>query len=110
MTPVDIDEPPPEGYAQVTFAKDQPEYLPLPAWVEREKPEGWHGAVITRWRPTAEELEKIVAGDDLCLEVWTFGQRCPRCRAPFGLQPVKLGVWSDRVACVDGSLDDVPPQ
>lgn len=106
MEPVEISEPI-DGYAPVTFAKDQPEYRPLPALMER-KPPGkvdWHGGVITRWRPSAEELAKLLAGDDLCLEVWTFGNRCGKCGHVQGLQPLKLGVWSDRVACVDGSIE-----
>lgn len=107
MEPVEIPESV-EGFVHVTFAKDQPEYLPLPALVEQRRPDGqgWRGAIITRWRPTAEELAQLLAGDDLFLEVWAFGNICRQCGERQGLQPVKLGVWSDRVACVDGSTDE----
>lgn len=112
MTPTEIDTPPPAGYKAVTFAADQPEYLPLPAWVEelpRDKAQEilphYHGSVITRWEPTAEELQKLLAGDTICLEVWTFGNTCRRCDQHQGLQPIRIGVWSDRVACIDGSLE-----
>jgi len=107
MTPTEIPETI-EGYLSTTFAKDQPEYLPLPALVERyneQQPETWHGAIITRWRPTAEELAMLLAGDDLYLEVWTFGSVCRKCGESQGLQPVKLGVWSDKVACITGSAE-----
>lgn len=112
MKPVEITETI-EGYEPITYAKDQPEYIPLPALRQAisEKPtpqelSGWHGAVISRWRPTTEELEKLMAGDDICLETWTFGNVCGKCGAAQGLQPVKIGVWSDRIACVDGSTND----
>lgn len=110
MIPVEIDGDAPEGFFKATFAKDQPEYIPLPALVEslpadkaREMLPRYHGAVITRWKPTPEELEKLLAGDDIRLEVWTFGNTCRRCGQSQGLQPIKLGVWSDSVACVDGA-------
>lgn len=111
MNPVEIPESIP-GYEPITYAKDQPEYIPLPAVrqsiSEHPTPEelaSWHGAVISRWRPSTAELEKLLAGDDICLEVWTFGNVCGKCGAAQGLQPVMIGVWSDRIACVDGSTN-----
>jgi len=53
----------------VTFAKDQPEYRPLPAVV-------FHGPerrVISRWTLTADERARIAAGEDLYVEQLTFG-------------------------------------
>ena len=99
MDPVDIIEPV-EGWTAKTYAKDQPEYKPLPVIEKDDDPEG---RVISRWRPTAEELGKLLGGEDLYLEVLTFGNICRRCGQQTGLQPVKIGLWSDRVACVDGS-------
>lgn len=87
MDPVEIDESV-NGYAKVVYAKNQPQYRALPALRNAE------GRVLSRWRPTLEELTKLIAGEDLYLEVLTFNQP---------LQPVILGVWSDKVACVDGS-------
>lgn len=47
------------------------------------------GQVLTRWRLTPEERQRILAGEDLYLRVLTFGEK---------LQPVSLTVgprdWS----------------
>jgi hypothetical protein len=40
----------PENVRAVTFAKDQPPFLPLPAIVTER------GTVLTTWKPTPEEL------------------------------------------------------
>lgn len=45
-----------EGAHLVVFAKDQPEYVPLPASVDVE------GVVMTEWEPTAEELDRLLCG------------------------------------------------
>jgi len=75
MTPV---EPQRYGGAQlVIFAKDQPEYVPLPAMVSAD------GVVMTEWEPTADELERLLQGGRLRLWVHTFGHP---------LQPVALEV------------------
>lgn len=99
MEPVEIRETV-EGWTLVTYAKHQAEYSPLPTIVADDNPEG---RTISRWRPTAEELLKLLAGEDLYLEVLTFGNTCKKCGTFQGLQPVKIGVWSDRIACVDGA-------
>ena len=62
---------------EVVFAKDQPEYLPLPAAVES------NGRVTTRWKLTWRERFKLFFTGDLWLEVLTFNRP---------LQPVKLSV------------------
>jgi len=61
----------------VVFAKDQPEYDPLPASVDAE------GLVMTEWELTAEELATIVNGGRIRLWVYTFNR---------ALQPVMLEV------------------
>lgn len=58
----------------IVFAKDQPEYLPLPALVHDDK-------VITCWEVTDEDLERIKKDRKIYLEIWTF-------KKP--LQPVRL--------------------
>ena len=58
-----------------TFAKDQPEYIPLPAYIEPD------GCVTTRWHLTWKERLLIVVGGSLWLQVLTFHKP---------LQPVKL--------------------
>lgn len=60
----------------VTFAKDQPQYLPLPAVVS-------DGVVTTRWKLTWRERLTLFLGGTIWLQVSTFGRP---------LQPVKLDV------------------
>ena len=58
-----------------TFAKDQPEYVPLPS---HRTPDG---TVTTRWRLTWKERLLVAFGGSLWLQVLTFNR---------ALQPVKL--------------------
>lgn len=75
MTPV---EPTLHDGAQlVIFAKDQPEYDPLPASVDAR------GVVMTEWEPTAEELDRLLSGGRIRLWVHTFRQP---------LQPLSIDV------------------
>jgi hypothetical protein len=88
MTPV---EPAIHSGAQlVVFAKDQPEYIPLPASVDTQ------GLVMTEWEPTTEELNRLLQGGRIRL--WMHHavgyQLCPKCNAtvPKLLSPVALDV------------------
>lgn len=56
------------------FAKNQPEYAPLPAWADGQE-------VITCWRPTLGERFRLLFGGNLWLRQLTFGHP---------LQPVAL--------------------
>jgi len=58
-----------------TYAKDQPEYLPLPCFKEDD------GTVITRWRLSWWERLQVLVGGSIWLSVLTFNRP---------LQPVKL--------------------
>ena len=66
-----------EGATPVVFAKDQPEYIPLPSNVTPD------GLVMTEWEPTALELAHLAAGARVRLWIWTHGNP---------LQPVALDV------------------
>lgn len=68
------------GTRAITFAKDQPEYTPLPALVYPD------GKVLTEWTFTDEERAAIARGENVRLWVWTFGHP---------LQPVALEVTSE---------------
>lgn len=57
-----------------TFCANQPEYLPLPAEQRGDD-------VITCWKLTAEEIEKVCDYGEIWLTIKTFGQP---------LQPVLL--------------------
>lgn len=59
----------------VVFAKDQPEYLQLPAIKSA------CGRVTTRWRLDWRERLRVIFSGDLWLQVLTFGEP---------LQPVRI--------------------
>lgn len=65
---------PQPGLTSVTFAKDQPQYIPLPALIDGNY-------VLTQWQMTwADRLRALFTGR-IHLAILTFGQP---------LQPVKL--------------------
>ena len=76
MTPTTIDPPTGEWWP-VVYAKDQPEYLPLPA-VRNDT-----GTVITCWQMTWRERLAALLHGKIFLTMQTFN-------GP--LQPVKLGI------------------
>ncbi len=61
----------------VTFAKDQPEYIPLPAW------KGEDGTVISCWELNGRERFKLLCGGKIWLRMLTFNKP---------LQPQRLSV------------------
>ena len=67
--------------SNVTFAKDQPEYLPLPAHLTRA------GEVITCWELSLLERIKVALSGKIWLRVLTFGQPLqplvPEIESPF---------------------------
>lgn len=71
MSPIEFEQ------QNVVIAKDQPEYLPLPAHVTTD------GQVITCWEMTPDEREVFLQTGIIYLRVLTFGQH---------LQPVILTV------------------
>jgi hypothetical protein len=70
---------------ELTYGKDQPEYMPLPAL--RVNVEGDDG-IVTRWRPSWRERLRLIFGGDVFLYVKTFGGR---------LQPVMLKIEKPEV-------------
>lgn len=77
MQPREVDIVPPQGWREVTYAKDQPQYLPLPTLRSED------GRVVSRWTLTDEEREKVAAGADIYLTLHTFNNP---------LQPILLTV------------------
>jgi len=67
----------------VNVAENQPEYMTLPAVTLRD-PEG---TLVTRWALEKHELEGIAEGQNVILEILTFGHP---------LQPVRLYVEPNR--------------
>lgn len=70
-------EPREDGRFRTTYAKDQKQYLPLPATVG-DSPEF---EITTEWELDDEERATLVRGGRIRLQIWTFG-------AP--LQPLKM--------------------
>ncbi len=72
------------------FAKDQPEYLPLPAFVDP----GRNGNVITCWQLTWKERIKILWTGKLWLDVYSFHKplqpQRPSVDCPLVYDPKKL--------------------
>lgn len=64
-------------YKEVVYAKDQPEYIPLPAIRTAD------GTVITRWRLSWRERLRVLLHGEVYLTVLTFNHP---------LQPVRLEV------------------
>jgi len=65
-----------DGYREVVIAKDQPEYIPLPAVIR-------HGIVTSRWKMTWRERIVALLTGNVYLQVMTFNRP---------LQPVILSV------------------
>lgn len=74
---IPVEPPAYDGTMGVVYAKDQPQYIPLPARVDST------GMVITEWEPTAEDLERLLQGGRVRLCIHTHMQP---------LQPVSLDV------------------
>lgn len=62
MKPIDFPE------ANTTFAANQPQYIPLPAYTDDE------GRAISCWELTPEERQKIAETGILWLHQLTFGE------------------------------------
>lgn len=79
----------------VTFAKDQPQYDPLPALLYPD------GRILIEWNFTDEERALIARGENL--RHWIYkpaAVKCLHCGAdnPCLLQPVLLQITEERIA------------
>lgn len=70
----------PEGTKLVVYAKNQPEYIPLPVIKYPD------GLLLTEWKLTEEEREAIIRGENIKLWIWTFNNP---------LQPIALEVTKE---------------
>jgi hypothetical protein len=66
-----------EGGTLVTIAENQPEYSPLPAYIDK------NGLVMTEWVFSDEEIRTIIEGGKLRMWISTFNSP---------LQPVSLEI------------------
>lgn len=81
MTPV-TPIVPGEDLDVTVYAKNQPQYQPLPVWLDLD------GATLSRWRLTWWERLCVLVTGDVYLWVLTFNKP---------LQPVKLQVFKPKV-------------
>lgn len=76
----------------VIFAKDQPEFAPLPALAYPD------GTILIEWAFTEEERQRIARGENL--RHWVrqpIAVRCPHCHQlhPHGFAPVQLEITNE---------------
>lgn len=87
MDPIDFPE------SNMVFAKDQPEYLPLPAYKNHDDPEG---KVISCWKMTWKERFRAVLTGKMWFVVLTFHQplqpQRPGIDSPFRIKEENDGV------------------
>ncbi len=62
MKPVTFEE------QNVTYAENQPEYIPLPVFRDTD------GTLISCWKPTPEELKRINETGEVWVSVMTFNK------------------------------------
>lgn len=80
---------------EIVFAKDQPQYKPLPALVSKT------GVVLTRWHLTDSERDAVLSGADILLSISTFGNPLQ----PVRIQLVECEQDLFRIAAEMGLLD-----
>lgn len=59
------------GAEEITIAESQEEYKTLVAAIY-ETPEG-HQILLTRWKLSVEEVNRIINGEDIYVSLMTFG-------------------------------------
>ncbi len=67
---------------EIIIAENQSQYLPLPS-IKAED-----GTILTRWKLTDEEKQKVVEQGYIYLEILSFNQPLP----PGVIQPMRLSV------------------
>lgn len=58
------------GEREITLAEEQHDYQPITAVVRVREP---GVSLVTRWTMTPEERAKVAAGEDIYVELLTFG-------------------------------------
>jgi hypothetical protein len=84
---------------EITYAKHQPQYIPLRTLVSANK----EGAVWSRWTLTPDQRLAILKGADIFLEIATFGQP---------LQPIRMAVsegWLNPAEVIEKMGVRIPP-
>lgn len=81
MYPVDLSALASADPQFCVIAQDQPQCTPLPALIYRD------GKVLTEWRLTEEERDRIARGENIRLWIWPFG---------LPLQPILIEVTDEQ--------------
>lgn len=79
-----VEPPLHEGAMLVVYAKDQPEYTPLPASVDAE------GCVMTEWALSAEDLATLLRGGRIRIWLHHTGVNEGRNLTPMSVETVEL--------------------
>jgi len=75
LSPVVLDSEERWGVSEIVFAKDQPEYIPLPALKFQD------GLVVTRWSLSLKERLNLLFGGSIFLGMLTYNHP---------LQPIRI--------------------
>ena len=79
--------------SNIVFAKDQPEYVPLPAWSDGNQ-------VISCWELDDSEIKMLIKTKRIWLSVLTFGgqlqPQMPMVQNPFNLQIKETNTWKKK--------------
>ena len=82
VSPVALDSEDRWGVSEITIAKDQPEYVPLPALKFQD------GLVVTRWSLSWKERLTILLGGSVYLGLLTYNHP---------LQPIRISTSVEEV-------------
>jgi hypothetical protein len=77
------------GAVELVLAKDQPQYIPLPAALYHDSSTG-SVELVTRWTLTDEERLAVAEGADIFLGTLTFDQPYQPVRMQVGPQHYQL--------------------
>lgn len=75
-------------HEEIIYAKDQPQYVPIRILLSKT-PEG---CALSRWTLTPEQRAAVAAGNDIFLEILTFG---------VSLAPMRMSVRDDMPAMAE---------
>jgi len=76
-------------HLEVTYAKNQPEYIPLRT-LRNNADIDPYVPVVSRWTLTPEQRKLVADGADIFLELSTFG-------GP--LSPIRMGIGDGKIEC-----------
>jgi hypothetical protein len=82
ISPVAYDPETRWGVSEIVFAKEQPQYIPLPALKFED------GLVVTRWKLSWRERVNLIFGDSIYLGLLTYNRP---------LQPIRMSTSVEEI-------------